>query len=66
MIIDTEKIQKLLDSDVTGYKIYQATGIHTSLISNYRSKKIKLENMRLVIAKKFMSYIDGEEEKEGE
>lgn len=64
MIIDTEKIQKLLDSDVTGYKISQATGIHTSLISNYRSKQLKLENMSLGIAFKFMSYINNEE-KEG-
>ena len=58
MIIDTDKIQELLDSDVTGYAINRVVGIKESTTHRYRSGGAKLENMRLVIAMKYTEFIN--------
>lgn len=64
MIIDTKKIQELLDSDITAYRISQETGVHETQIGKYRNKKVKFENMTIDTASKFMEFIRREEMKE--
>ncbi|AMB95909.1 hypothetical protein [Aerococcus urinae] len=56
MIIDINKIEKLLKSDITSYQICKATGIATQSLDNYRKYDSKLENMRLGIALKLYDY----------
>ena len=57
MIIDTEKIQSLLDSGITGYKISKGAGIQETQIGKYRRKELKFENMTIATATKFMEFI---------
>lgn len=64
MIIDIKKIQKLLDSDITGYKIAQEAGLQESQVGKYRRGQLKVENMTLETGLKFMKFIKGEEMKE--
>lgn len=56
MIIDTNVIKELLESDITSYQISKATGIATQSLDNYRKYDSKIENMRLVIAIKLYDY----------
>ncbi|KAA9233551.1 MULTISPECIES: hypothetical protein [Aerococcus] len=56
MIIDVNKIEELLKSDITSYQISKATGIATQSLDNYRKYDSKLENMRLGIALKLYNY----------
>ncbi|SEQ46379.1 hypothetical protein SAMN04488558_1126 [Ignavigranum ruoffiae] len=58
MIIETEKIEKLLKSEITSYQISKATGIATQSLDNYRIYDSKIENMRLGIANKLCKYYD--------
>lgn len=58
MIIDTEKIKQLFDSEITSYQISKATGIATQSLDNYRIYDSKIENMRLGIANKLCKYYD--------
>lgn len=58
MIIDTEKIKQLFDSEITSYQISKATGIATQSLDNYRLYDSKIENMRIGIANKLCEYYD--------
>ncbi len=43
----TEKIEKLIDLDLTSYRIAKETGISTQYIDKIRSGKTAIENMDL-------------------
>ena len=58
MIIDTDKIKRLFDSEITSYQISKATGIATQSLDNYRLYDSKIENMRIGIAFKLCEYYD--------
>lgn len=58
MIIDTDKIQELLNSDVTSYKIAKNAFFSSNLIDGYRKGKLKIENMSLRIAIELMEFIN--------
>ncbi len=58
MIIDTNKITRLLESGITSYQISKATGIATQSLDNYRLYDSKLVNMRIGIAHKLCEYYD--------
>lgn len=47
-----EQIEKLLNSDITGYQIYKKTGLSQSIISEFRSGKRELDNLSLKNAEK--------------
>lgn len=55
-IIDTDKIQQLLDSDISAYKIEKMTGVTRSNISLYRTKATKILNMNLDKAIKLQKF----------
>ena len=58
MIVDTDKIKALFNSDITSYQISKNTGIATQSLDNYRLYDSKIENMRLGIAYKLCNYWD--------
>lgn len=62
MKIDIAKIKKLLNSDISGYKIYKNTGISQSTISDYRNEKKIIENMTIETGLKLMKFIEEEEQ----
>lgn len=64
MIIDTEKIESLLKSKVSGDRIEFETGIKKMAIWNYKNGKSKIENMTLNVAKKLCDFWDHEQNKE--
>ena len=47
-----ESIEKLLNSDVSGYRIYKETGISQSRISDLRNDRRKLDNLTFANAEK--------------
>lgn len=47
-----KEIEKLLNSDITGYRIYKDTGLSQSIISEFRSGKRELDNLSLKNAEK--------------
>ena len=47
-----EQIEKLLNSDITGYRIFKDTGMSQSIISEFRSGKRNLDNLSLKNAEK--------------
>lgn len=51
-----EEIQELLDSDVTGYKIFKTTGVSQSVISDLRKGKRSLDNISLLNAERLHEY----------
>ncbi|GLO65095.1 MULTISPECIES: XRE family transcriptional regulator [Oceanobacillus] len=51
-----EEIVKLIESNVTGYKIHKETGIPESTISRIRSGKIEIGSIRLDNAIKLHDY----------
>ena len=63
MIIDTQKIEKLLGSPISGDQIEASTGIGKKTIWNYRNGKAKLDNMTIGNAHKLCEFW---EEKKGE
>lgn len=63
MIIDVEKIKKLLESNVSGDRIESCTGVGKKTIWNYRNGKAKLKNMTIGNAHKLCEFW---EEKKGE
>lgn len=63
MIIDTEKIKKLLASDISGYRISRISGLQESQISRYRKELALFENMTLKSASNLMKIIDDMEAK---
>lgn len=51
-----KEIQELLDSDMTGYKIFKATGVSQSVISDLRKGKRSLDNLSLLNAERLYEY----------
>lgn len=64
MIIDVKKIEKLLESDISGDRIESYTGIGKKTIWNYRNGKAKLENMTIGNALKLCKFWDENKEEE--
>lgn len=58
MIINTEGIKALLDSDVSAYKIEKETGVSRATISDYRTSKSNWRNMSLEKATQLQKYIN--------
>lgn len=59
MLIDTEKVKKaLLDRSVTGYALWQATGVPQSGISRLRSGKKRFEDLTVETLEKIQKWID--------
>ncbi len=58
MIIDTQKIEKLLGSPISGDQIEANTGIGKKTIWNYRNGKAKLYNMTIGNAYKLCLFWD--------
>lgn len=57
MLIDTEKIKDLLESQ-TGYEIAKHTGILAQTINKYQRGEAKIENMTIARAMQIMEYIN--------
>lgn len=51
-----DNIQKLLDSDITNYRIYKDTGIAQSTLSDLKNGKTTIDSMRLDNALKLNEY----------
>jgi len=49
-------IQKLIDSDITNYRIYKDTGIAQSTLSDLKNGKTTIDSMRLDNALKLNEY----------
>ena len=64
MKIEINKIKQLFDSDISGYKISQETGLSQGLIYEYKRGDKKVENMTLETAEKLMKFIKENEMKE--
>ena len=56
MIIDTEAIQKLIDSDISAYQITKNTGLSGTVINEIRRGKRKIENLTLETGFKLSNY----------
>ena len=56
----SEKVQALLDSDITAYKISKATGVAVSAIGATRRGEREVENMQLKTAEKLGEFWDDE------
>lgn len=56
----SEKIQKILDSSITSYRISKITGVTVSSIGAMRRGERKVENMQLGIAEKLGQFYDEE------
>lgn len=50
------EIKYLINSDVTGYKIFQKTGISQSVVSELRNGKRDIENLSLKTAEKLYDF----------
>ncbi|MFG5565841.1 hypothetical protein [Enterococcus sp. DIV1444a] len=57
-MIYTEKIEKLIDMDLTSYRIAKETGISTQYIDKIRSGKTAIENIGLGKAEALVKYFD--------
>ncbi|CDO03087.1 hypothetical protein BN988_01587 [Oceanobacillus picturae] len=53
-----EEIRKLLDSNITGYRIFKETGIQESTISRLRSEKKELGSLSLDTALKLHAFYE--------
>ncbi|WP_436880731.1 hypothetical protein [Staphylococcus haemolyticus] len=51
-----KKIIELIESDITGYKIYKETGISQYVLSQLRQGKRNVDNLRLGTAEKLYEY----------
>lgn len=49
-------IQKLIDSDITGYQIFKDTGLSQTVMSSLRTGKRDIDNLRLGTAEKLYEY----------
>lgn len=56
MIIDTEAIQRLIDSDISAYQITKNTGLSGTVINEIRRGKRKIENLTLETGAKLSDY----------
>lgn len=54
----TEKIEKLINMDLTSYRIAKETGISTQYIAKIRSGKTAIENIGLGKAELLVKYFD--------
>lgn len=64
MIIDVEKIEKLLaDESISAYEIESKTGVNRTILAKLRRGEADLDNMTLKNLKKIMKYIKMEESK---
>lgn len=62
MIIDTEKIEKLLaDETISAYEIESKSGVNRTVLTKLRRGEAELDNMTLKNLKKLATYIDTEE-----
>lgn len=61
MIIDTAKIKKLLDSDITSYRVAQLTNVKQPVYYRYQKGQTPVENMTLKVANELMKLINLEE-----
>lgn len=61
MIIDTDKIQKLLNSNLTSYRVAQLTNIRQPVYYRYQKGQTPLGNMTLKVASELMKIIEMEE-----
>ncbi|HIY57992.1 MAG TPA: hypothetical protein H9829_07395 [Candidatus Tetragenococcus pullicola] len=61
MIIDTNKINQLLASDMTGYRVAQITNVRQSMYDRYKSGKTPVVNMTIKVADELMNLIKLEE-----
>lgn len=66
MIIDTEKIEKLLaDETVSAYEIESKSGVNRTVLTKLRRGEADLDNMTLKNLKKLMEYIERKENTSG-
>lgn len=57
MIIDTDKVQALLDDSTITYRdIEKNTGYSKGALHRYRSGQLPVENMQIKLAKKLQDY----------
>lgn len=56
----SEKIQKILDSSITSYRVSKITGVTVSSIGAMRRGERKVENMQLGVAEKLGQFYDEE------
>lgn len=49
-----KEVQKLLDSDITGYEIYKKTGVDQSVISKLRNGEREIGNLNVSTAQKLL------------
>lgn len=63
MIIDTEKIQKLLNSDLTSYRAAQLANIRQPNYYRYQKGQTPIGNMTIKVASELMKIINLEENK---
>lgn len=62
MIINTEKIEKLLaDESISAYEIESKSGVNRTILAKLRRGEADLDNMTLKNLKKIMEYIEREE-----
>lgn len=61
MIIDTDKIQKLLNSNLTSYRAAQITNVKQPVYYRYQKRQTPIENMTLKVASEIMKIINLEE-----
>ncbi|EGO8594491.1 TPA: XRE family transcriptional regulator [Enterococcus faecalis] len=54
----TEKIERLIEMDLTSYRIAKETGISTQYIDKIRSGKTAIENIGLGKAEALVKYFD--------
>lgn len=60
-IIDTKKIRKLLNSDLTSYRVAQLTNVRQPVYYRYQKGQTPLENMTLKVASELMKIVEMEE-----
>lgn len=54
-----KEVKKLLDSDITGYRIYKETGVDQAVISKLRSGERKIEDLTVSTADKLLKFKGG-------
>ena len=62
-IIDVEKVEDLLKSELSTYKISKETGITAPTLNRYRSGEAEIKNMRIETAEKLYKMALIEEQK---
>ena len=59
-IIDTKKIRKLLNSNLTSYRVAQLTNVKQPVYYRYQKGQTPLENMTLKVASELMKIVEME------